>query len=469
MIHMNIPENFRKNQDILVGLGEQCGDVSLQCSDIAGALNQLNGAIQDDVVRLEELQQIMGDLTQNQTESGDAAQQLRTTALSATVIIAQCHQAASASLNEVAALVQQVTGLETELRAFLPIIETVGGISDELRDIAKKTRMLGFNATIEAARGGEATRSFGVVADEIRRLAERADASAGSVGEKLSDLDRQARILIGGVEANIEQGRNTGAHIDELRSSMDMISGLVDEFHHRSTAIADCTDDASRDVDMLRAGLDRFGETAVEHARQLDQVRERVDGLEGFANDIFNSTAHAGLETRDSCYIRYGLQGADEVARLITNALESGGLVEGDLFDVAYETIADSDPKQYLNRFVAFADSRIRALLDAHTAQDAAIVGCCLVDMNGYLPTHISAKSKPQRSGERLWNLENARNRQIFMDSQTRRALDSDGEYFLYTYRQDFGDGRYRALRSVLVPLSFKGRRWGLYELGYLI
>jgi len=81
--------------------------------------------------------------------------------------------------------------------------------------------------------------------------------------------------------------------------------------------------------------------------------------------------------------------------------------------------------------------------------------------MNGYQPTHISARSLPQRKNERQWNLEHARNRQIFMDGQTRRALDSEGEFFLYTYRQDFGDGRYRALRSVLVPLTFNGRRWG--------
>jgi methyl-accepting chemotaxis protein len=54
------------------------------------------------------------------------------------------------------------------------------------------------------------------------------------------------------------------------------------------------------------------------------------------------------------------------------------------------------------------------------------------------------------------------------MDPQSRYALDHDAPFFLFTYRQDFGDGRYRALRSVLVPLSFLGRRWGLYELGYL-
>ncbi len=55
------------------------------------------------------------------------------------------------------------------------------------------------------------------------------------------------------------------------------------------------------------------------------------------------------------------------------------------------------------------------------------------------------------------------------MDGQTRHALDHDGDYFLYTYRQDLGEGRYRALRSVLVPMHFAGKRWGLYELGYLI
>jgi methyl-accepting chemotaxis protein len=55
------------------------------------------------------------------------------------------------------------------------------------------------------------------------------------------------------------------------------------------------------------------------------------------------------------------------------------------------------------------------------------------------------------------------------MDGQTRRALDGNDEFYLYAYRQDLGEGRYRALRSVFVPLYFTGRKWGLYEVGYLI
>lgn len=458
-----------KSQDLLADLGERCGDMSLQCSDIAGFLNRLNANIQGDVSRLVGLRRVMADLAQTQSQNNEAALHLQDTSLSAEKIIGESRDAVDESICHVAELVRCVTGLEDRVRAFLPIIETVGGISEELREIAKKTRMLGLNASIEAARGGEATRAFSVVADEIRFLAERADQSAGSVGEKLGELDRSARDLIEGIEENIAQGQTTGGHIDELRSNMDRIGGLVSAFRERSAGIANTATRASTDVSELYEGLERFGDASATHARQLDDVMESVNRLEGFANDIFNSAAHAGLQSRNSRFIALGLEGADEVTKAIGRALDDRTLDEGALFDTNYQPIPGTDPVQYRNSFVPFADDVLRPLFDAHTARDDAIVGCCLVDMNGYLPTHISERSKPQRAGQRKWNLENSRNRQIFMDPQTRRALDSEGDFFLYSYRQDLGDGNYRALRSVLVPLVFNGRRWGLYELGYLI
>jgi methyl-accepting chemotaxis protein len=201
----------------------------------------------------------------------------------------------------------------------------------------------------------------------------------------------------------------------------------------------------------------------------VERARAQLEQLEGMANDMLNSAAHGGHQTRNSRYIAFAEEGADEVARTIEQALLAGELSSAALFDTRYRPIAGSDPVQYENGFTAFADRMIRPILDRRTEEDQAIVGCCLIDMNGYLPTHISARSQPQRPRSPRWNIEHARNRQIFMDGQTRRALDGEGDFFLFTYRQDLGEGRYRALRSVFVPLSFGGRRWGLYEVGYLI
>jgi methyl-accepting chemotaxis protein len=458
-----------ENHDILADLGERSADISLQCSETAGFLAQIDKCIQGDVARLAGLQGKMEALSANQAESGVAALELRVTAQKAEKIIAEGNEAAALSLNEVAGLIAHVTGLEVHLRGFLSVIEAVGGISDELGAIAHQTRMLGVNAAIEAARGGAATQGFAVVADEIRRLAAQAGESARSVRDKLDQLDSNARGLMGGVEANIIRGREAGGHIDDMRTMMTEVSSLVTQFQQRSHAIAACTEEAGEDVEALREGLNEFSSSASQSASQVNSALGRLDDLEGMANAMLNRVAHAGVRTRNSAYIAMAEEGAEEVSALIEDALKSGRLTPDALFDVRYRPVPGSEPLQYVTDFVDFADMHIRPLLDRCTAQDAAVVGCCLVDMNGFLPTHISTRSMTQKAGDKLWNLENARNRQIFMDSQTRRALDSEGDFFLFTYRQDLGEGRYRALRSVFVPLEFGGRRWGLYEVGYLI
>lgn len=457
------------NNDLLADLGERSGDVALQCSETAGFLSDLTRRISIDSARLGELQSNMEALTLSHKESVVAAQELSVTARRAGQIVAEGHDAISRSLGQVAELIENVTGLEGHLRQFLDVIETVGDISGQLGMIARQTRLLGVNAAIEAARGGEATQGFAVVADEIRRLAGQAGASAASVGDKLGQLDRDARQLIGGVEANILRGRDVGSHIDTLRIAMAEIASLVTQFGARSETIVTCTAEAHGDVGALRQGLSLFSQSAAESAGRVETARAQLETLEGMANDMLNRTARSGCATRNSRYIALAEEGADEVMALVQKALDQNQIDMAALFDRDYRPIAGSDPLQYETGFTRFADTFIQPLLDRRTAQDEAIVGCCLVDMNGYLPTHVTARSQPQRPGEALWNMEHARNRRIFMDSQTRRALDGEGDFFLFTYRQDLGDGRYRALRSVFVPLLFRGRRWGLYEVGYLI
>jgi len=54
-----------------------------------------------------------------------------------------------------------------------------------------------------------------------------------------------------------------------------------------------------------------------------------------------------------------------------------------------------------------------------------------------------------------------------FIDDATQRAIDSDNEAMLVTYRMDLGEGRYLPVKKMFVPMSIDGRRWGNFELGY--
>lgn len=454
---------------LLAELGEQSGDIALQCSDTAGFLGRLNRLVQSEMSRLSALEANMDRLGENHEATSQAAAELRATGITAQDILSRGNVAAGHSLDEIAALLLGVASLEIKLTEFLERIEAVHGISRTLKRLSEQSQILGLNASIEAARGGDEARGFAIVANEMRRLSSEAEESSKQVSNELGDLDVSARELIDAVRGHISEGQQASGHVDALKSILAEMAALVVQFQERSTAIAGCTVRADAEVRGLAEGLADFSELARTSASHADEARQRLDALESRANDMLNKVAHGNVETRNNAFVTLALAGAEEARGLIEKALDEGDLSAAALFDTDYQPILETAPNQYLNGFVPFADRNLRSLLDRRTADDPAIVGCCLVDLNGYLPTHITPRSQPQRPGEIDWNLENSRNRQIFMDAQTRRALDGSDRFYLYTYRQDFGDGRFRALRSVLVPISFRGRRWGLYELGFLI
>ncbi|HEX7820739.1 MAG TPA: methyl-accepting chemotaxis protein [Sphingobium sp.] len=454
---------------LLAELGEKAGDMALACSDAAGFLVRLDRSIAAQSPVFEELTYQMDSLAGHQRACDDASGELQHTADYADTILSEGHRAAETSLADLATLVEDVIGLDEQLHGFLAILEAVGTISERMSRIAAQTRMLGLNASIEAARGGEATRGFAVVADEVRRLALDANASAATVSGQVDRLNQGAHALIARVQKNVTVAGRASGEIDNLRSAMSETAALVGQFRQRSSDIAGRMVGSNRATDAVRTALGEFARLSNENAGLTGEASRRVALLEDGANDMLDATAHSGVEMSATPYIERALAGCRDVAARLGAAIAAGELTVEALFDQNYRPISGTDPVQYATGFVDFADRAIRPMLDAHTAQDATIFGCCLVDGRGFLPTHISARSQLQRPGEREWNNEHARNRHFFLDSQTRRALAGDGDYFVYTYRQDLGDGHYRALRSVLVPLVVGNRRWGLYELGYLI
>ena len=155
---------------LLAELGEQAGDISVECSDTGGHLGQLNRQIATEADRLVELGGAMQVLSASRRDSEAATDELIRTAEVAQDVLERGDRVASRSLTEVAQLIAGVTGLDGELQSFLDRLVDVRGISRAITTIAEQTEMLSLNARIEAARGGQSTQPFQVLAEEMRRL-----------------------------------------------------------------------------------------------------------------------------------------------------------------------------------------------------------------------------------------------------------------------------------------------------------
>ena len=176
---------------------------------------------------LEERAKILADSMRNLTEG--ASKQAHSIQESAAAV-----EQMSSSMNAISQKAQDVTRQSEEIKNIIVII----------RDIADQTNLLALNAAIEAARAGEHGRGFAVVADEVRKLAERTQKSLG-------EIEANANVLaqsINDMSENIKE--QTGA-INMINESVSAIDNIT----HENISIVNTTNDITRQIDEMAKNI----------------------------------------------------------------------------------------------------------------------------------------------------------------------------------------------------------------------
>ena len=177
----------------------------------------------------------------------------------------------------------------------------------------------------------------------------------------------------------------------------------------------------------------------------------------------------SGIETVDTPFIKLATDAAAAVAAALTQAIERREIALADLFDEAYAPIRGSDPQQVMAKFTQATDRLLPAIQEPLLAKSDKIVFCASVDRNGYLPTHNTKFSQPQRAGDAAWNGANCRNRRMFNDRVGLAAGRSQKPFLVQTYRRDMGGGKFALMKDVSAPITIQGRHWGGFRIGYKI
>ncbi|MTD32703.1 methyl-accepting chemotaxis protein [Paludibacterium denitrificans] len=133
--------------------------------------------------------------------------------------------------HEVQSIVQTVDALQTSMSGLASHSEEIRGIVAVIRDIADQTNLLALNAAIEAARAGEQGRGFAVVADEVRKLAERTANSTTEIAQMIDSVVQQTEQAIGHtadtnrrVSSGVSLSREAAAKVGQIKSSTEEIS-----------------------------------------------------------------------------------------------------------------------------------------------------------------------------------------------------------------------------------------------------
>ena len=192
-------------------------------------------------------------------------------------------QKASQEINSIASVVSDAATRVRKLEDRANQISTIAGV---IKEIAGQTNLLALNAAIEAARAGEQGRGFAVVADEVRKLAERTSSATVEIEEMISGIQSDTVQVAGVMDAALPQVDSGVAAARQAADSLQQIKESSEITLNRIREVADSTQEQSVASDNIAQKVEEIASMVEETTAAMNANAETASDMERISDEL---------------------------------------------------------------------------------------------------------------------------------------------------------------------------------------
>ena len=255
---------------------EQLGTAAEEMSLIT---EQTNQEIQHQQSETDQVATAMNEMTATVQEVAGHASRAAEAARQADDESREGKQVMQQTLNVMDSLADEVERAAGVIQTLEKESEQIGSVLDVIRGIAEQTNLLALNAAIEAARAGEQGRGFAVVADEVRTLASRTQASTQEIQAMIQRLQAGTRDAVAAMETGrgkaqegVEQASRAGSSLETITASVATISDMNMQIASAAEEQTSVAEEINRNITTISQSAENTAHGAQQTAQSSEQL-----------------------------------------------------------------------------------------------------------------------------------------------------------------------------------------------------